>query len=154
MAQILFAQQIQKKDPRKPSWRGIARVSFTRPAIGAKVDPIQKEAAPAKEVVTRESLKVGTIVIILDGDHAGRRGVVVADKGAGQITVAGIDFGAFDICQCYLIATSTSLDVAGVNPANAESAIAAAAGKIAEMADYLKAPFTLKKGDRPHLMKF
>ncbi|EAX90265.1 60S ribosomal protein L6, putative [Trichomonas vaginalis G3] len=151
MAELLFISPIAKKDIKRPSWRGIPRISFTRPAVAAEVDPIAKPACNAKAVETRANLKVGTVVIIVGGEHQGKRAVVVADQGAGIVKVAGPVVPVNEISQDYLIATSTSIDVA----ANAtEAQVEAAAAKVPEMVDYLKAPFTIKKGNRIHLMKF
>ncbi|EAY10076.1 60S ribosomal protein L6, putative [Trichomonas vaginalis G3] len=151
MAELLFITPIEKKNVKKPSWRGIPRVSFTRPAVAAEVDPLVKPACAAKPVETRPSLKVGTVVIVVGGEHQGKRAVVVADQGAGIVKIAGPVVPVNEISQDYLIATSTSIEVA----ANAtEAQVEAAAAKVPEMVEYLKAPFTIKKGDRVHLMKF
>lgn len=151
MAELLFISPVAKKDFKRPSWRGIPRVSFTRPAIASEVDPIAKPACAANPVETRASLKVGTVVIIVGGEHQGKRAVVVANQGAGILKVAGPVVPVNEISQDYLMATSTTLDVA----ANAtEAQVEAAASKIKDMVEYLKTPFTIKKGDRVHLMKF
>ena len=152
MAELLFIAPVEKKDPRRPTWRGIPRVSFTRPAVANEADPIKHDAPPAVERKTRESLSVGTIVIILDGEHKGKRAVVVADKGNGVVKVCGVVVPACEVDQDYLIATSTKVD--GVNDGSNEAAIQAAAEKTPELVDYLKAPFSLRPGDRPHLMRF
>lgn len=154
MTQVVFIQPIEKKDPHKPTWKGINRVSFTRPAIADAVDPIQPEAKCECKRVTRESLKIGTVVIILDGELKGKRGVVIADQGNGIVTIGGYGFAAQQIDQDFLIATSTKLELGKVDAAGAEAAIDAAAKKIPLMPEYLKETFSLKKGDRPHLMKF
>ena len=154
MAELLFIAPVEKKDPTRPTWHGIPRVSFTRPAVAADVDPIKAEVAPAPERKTRESLSVGTVVIILDGEHAGKRAVVISDVGAGIVKVCGTVVPVTEIDQDYLIATSTKVNVDGVNEGNAPQTVKAAAEKIPEMVDYLGAVFSLKKGDRPHLMKF
>jgi len=151
MSELLFIAPSAKKDYKHPCWRGIPRVSFARPAVAHEIDPIQKCACPIPERKTRESLKVGTVVIIVDGENKGKRAVVVAELGAGHIKVAGPAISDFEIDQDFVIATSTHLEVpAGSSAAQIESV----AQKVPEMVEYLKAPFTLKKGDRPHLMKF
>ena len=150
----LFITPIEKKNPNKPTWNGIPRVSFTRPSIANEVDPAQPVPPCECQRLTRGSLQVGVVVIILDGDLKGRRGVVVADKGAGVVVVGGYGFAAQEFDQDYLIATSTKLEIGNVDPAGAEAAIDAAAKKVPQMVDYLKDTFTLRKGDRPHLMKF
>ena len=154
MAELPFIAPVEKKDPTRPTWHGIPRVSFTRPAVAAEIDPIKADACPAKERKTRESLAIGTIVIILDGEFKGKRAAVIADAGAGVVKVCGIEVPVTEVDQDYLIATSTKLELAGVNEGNAVATVKAAAEKIPEMVDYLKATFSLKKGDRPHLMKF
>ena len=151
MAELLFISPITKTDLKKPTRRGIPRVSFTRPAVASEVDPITKCAPEAKEIETRESLKVGTVVIIVGGEHAGKRAVVVSRGANGLVKVAGPVVSLSEVSQDYLIATSTSLEVA---ENSTESQVAAAAEKVPDMLDYLKAPFTIKKGDRIHLMKF
>lgn len=151
MSDLLFIAPIAKKNNKKPCWRGIPRVSFTRPAVAAEVDPIKEPACQAKAVETRPSLKIGTVVIIVGGENAGKRAVVVSDLGAGQLKVAGPVVPLNEISQDYLIATSTSLEV----PKDAtEAQVEAAAGKVKDMVEYLKTPFTIGKNDRVHLMKF
>ena len=152
MAELAFIAPVEKKDPRHPTWRGIPRVSFTRPQVAQEVDPIHKDQKPVQERKTRESLSVGTIVIILDGEYKGSRAVVISESSAGVVKVCGLNVPATEIDQDYLIATSTKLD--GINGNSNEAAIKAAAEKVPELVDYLSAKFTLKKGDRPHLMKF
>jgi large subunit ribosomal protein L6e len=68
--------------------------------------------------------------------------------------VAGPAVPSTAIDQDYLIATSTKLEIGNVNAAEAGAAVKAAAQKIPEMLDFLSTPFSLKPGDRPHLMKF
>jgi len=151
MSELQFIAPVNKKDYKHPSWRGIPRVSFTRPAVAHEIDPIVACQCPAKEIQLRDSLKVGTIVIIVDGENKGKRAVVVAQAGAGIVKVAGPVVPAFEISQDFLIATSTHLEI----PAGAsEAQVEAAAAKVPEMVEYLKAPFSLKKGDYPHKMKF
>ena len=43
MTDLLFVKPIEKKDPKKPVWCGVPRVSFTRPAVANEVDPVQTE---------------------------------------------------------------------------------------------------------------
>ena len=151
MAELLFISPITKTDLKKPTRRGIPRVSFTRPAVASEVDPIVKAECAPKEIETRESLKVGTVVIIVGKEHAGKRAVVVGQCGNGIVKVAGPVVPVNEISQDYLIATSTHLDV---SEGSTEAQVEAAASKVPDMVDYLKAPFTIKKGDRVHLMKF
>ena len=151
MAELLFIAPITKTNLKKPTRRGIPRVSFTRPAVASEIDPIVKAESAPKEIETRESLKVGTVVIIVGGENAGKRAVVVARSGNGMVKVAGPVVPVNEISQDYLIATSTTLEVA---ENSTEAQVEAAAGKVDQMVEYLKAPFTIKKGDRVHLMKF
>ncbi|OHT15304.1 hypothetical protein TRFO_14210 [Tritrichomonas foetus] len=51
-----------------------------------------------------------------------------------------------------MIATSTKVD--GVDAKSDSNAVKAAAAKVPELVEYLSATFSLRKGDRPHLMKF
>lgn len=155
MAELLFIAPIEKKDITKPTWRGIPRVSLTRPAVAAEVDPIVPATKAVEEKKTRASITVGTVVIILDGEFAGSRAVVFADNGNGIVKVNGPALNkAVEVDQDYLIATSTKLEIGKVDENGALAAINAAADKVPEMAEYLKAKFSLRNGDRPHLMKF
>lgn len=154
MSELLFIAPVEKKDPTRPTWHGIPRVSFTRPAVAADVDPIKADQCPVPERKTRQSLSIGTIVIILDGEFKGKRAAVIADAGAGVVKVCGTVVPVTEVDQDFLIATSTKLDLPGVNESNAAGSVKAAAEKIPEMVDYLGATFSLRKGDRPHLMKF
>ena len=154
MTDLLFVKPIERKDPNKPTWNGIPRVSFTRPAVANEVDPVTPEADAPAPRQTRASLTVGTIVAVLDGELKGKYGVVIADKGAGVVVVGGYGYAAQEFDQDYLLGTQTKLEIGAVDPAGAEAAIDAAAKKVPQMTEYLKSTFSLKKGDRPHLMKF
>ena len=110
-----------------------------------EVDPVQTEPVIEEQKVTRDSLTIGTIVIILDGELQGKYGVVIADKGAGKVVVGGYGYPAQEFDQDYLIGTSTKLEIGNVDAAGAEAAIDAAAKKVPDMVDYLKSPFSLKK---------
>jgi large subunit ribosomal protein L6e len=154
MAELLFISPIEKKDPTRPTWRGIPRLSLARPAAAAEVDPIVSAAPTAEPKVTRPSVSIGTIVIVLDGQYKGKRAVVVADQGAGIVGVAGPVVPYTEIDQDFLIGTSTKIQIGAVDAASAVQAVEAAAAKVPEAKEYLSAPFSLKPGDRPHLMKF
>jgi large subunit ribosomal protein L6e len=154
MSELLFIAPVQKKDPRRPTWRGIPRIAFSRPAVAADIDPIKKLTEPTPERTTRASLSIGTIVIILDGPSKGKRAVVVKDVGAGIVGVAGPVVAYEEVDQDYLIATSTKINLPSADPADVPAAIAAAAKKQPELTEYLSATFSLKPGDRPHLMCF
>jgi large subunit ribosomal protein L6e len=151
ITELLFIAPVQRKDPTRPTWRGIPRISLTRPKVAAEIDPIARPAPVAPARGTRASLAVGTVVIILAGDYAAKRAVVVGDSGAGVVTVAGPVVPPTDIDQDFLIACSTKVAVA----ADAgQAAVSAAAAKVPELAEYLSAPFSLRPGDRPHLLRF
>jgi ribosomal protein L14E/L6E/L27E len=154
MTELLFIAPIEKRDPTRPTWRGIPRVSLARPIAAQEVDPIAPLAIPEKPKPTRASLSVGIVVIILEGQYKAKRAVVVADRGAGLVGVAGPVVPYTEIDQDFLIATSTKVEIGNVDAGNAVAAIEAAAGKVAGLKDYLGATFSLKPGDRPHLMKF
>jgi hypothetical protein len=154
MAELLFISPIEKKDPTRPTWRGIPRLSLARPIAAAEIDPLIPAAIPEKTKVTRSSLTVGTIAIILEGQYKGKRAVVVADRGAGIVGLAGPVVPYTEIDQDFLIGSLTKIELGNVDPGNALAAVEAAAGKQAGLKDYLGATFSLKPGDRPHLMKF
>ena len=151
MSELLFIAPITKTNIKKPTRRGIPRVSFTRPAVAAEVDPIVKPECAPKAIETRASLQIGTIVIIVGGEKQGKRAVVVERLENGMVKVAGPDFPVIEISQDYLIATSTKLDV---KEGATDAMVKAAAEKVPEMMEYLKAEFKVKKSDRIHLMKF
>jgi large subunit ribosomal protein L6e len=154
MVELLFIAPIQQKDPRRPTWRGMPRVSFSRPAVAAELDPIVRPPSPTVARVTRSALSIGTVAIILDGDYKGKRAVVVTDLGAGVVGLAGPVVPYVEVDQDFLIATSTKIPLDGATPENAAGLIDSAASKVPELREYLAAPFSLKPGDRPHLMKF
>jgi ribosomal protein L14E/L6E/L27E len=93
-------------------------------------------------------------VIILDGEAKGRRAVVVRDAGAGIVGVAGPAVPYVELDQDILIATSTKVQIDALDPSDAVAAVAAAAKKTPELTEYLNDTFSLKPGDRPHLMRF
>ena len=155
MAELLFITPVEKKDITKPTWRGIPRVSLTRPAVAHEIDPIQPVTKPVAEKKTRESIQVGKIAIILDGEFKGCRAVVINENGNGLVKLyVPLLKKVVEIDQDYLIATSTKLEIGEVDENGAENAIKAAADKIPEMNEYLNTKFSLKASDRPHLMKF
>jgi large subunit ribosomal protein L6e len=154
MAELLFIAPIERRDPTRPTWRGIPRISLARPIAAREVDPIAPLAIPEKPKPTRTSLSVGTIVIILEGQYKAKRAVVVSDHGAGVVGVAGTVVPYTEIDQDFLIATATKVELGNVDAGNAAAAVEAAAGKVAGLKDFLGAPFSLKPGERPHLMKF
>ena len=147
MSALLFLSAKQDKHQIR---RGIPRVSFTRPAVADEIDPIvcKKHECPARQ--TCSCFQPGTIVIILEGEFAGKRAVCVADCGAGIVKIAGPQqingVPEMEMDTKLLKATSTKIELG--------SDVVASINKVDQMAEYLKAPFTIRKGDRPHLMKF
>jgi large subunit ribosomal protein L6e len=151
MAELLFIAPVQRRDPTRPTWRGIPRISLTRPAVASDIDPIVKSVPPLPNRATRASLAVGTVVLIVNGEFAARRAVVIRDSGAGIVTVTGPVVPVTEIDQDFLIATDTKVKIGdGAD----QAAVVAAAGKVPELTEYLSAQFSLKPGDRPHLIKF
>jgi ribosomal protein L14E/L6E/L27E len=122
--------------------------------VAAEIDPIVRLETPAVKRTTRASLAIGVVVIILDGEAKGKRAVVVRDAGAGIVGVAGPDVEYQELDQDILIATSTKINIGRVDPAEAVAAVSAAAKKVPELTEYLSSTFSLKPGDRPHLMRF
>ena len=67
----------------------------------------------------RKSVQAGTVVILLSGVHRGRRAVVVRSLGSGNILVTGPyainGVPLKRVNPAYVIATSTRVDLTGVN---------------------------------------
>jgi large subunit ribosomal protein L6e len=154
MSELVFISPVEKRDPSRPTWRGIPRLSFSRPAVAKEIDPVQAVVPEPAPRQTRDSLVVGSVAIILDGEYSGKRAVVVADSGAGVVKVAGPAVPVTEFDQDYLIGTSTKIQLGTFDEKNAASAVISAAEKIPELTEYLNSTFSLKAGDRPHLMKF
>ena len=142
-----------KKNLRRPSWRGIPSVSFTAPAVAAEIPgelpPVHRDSKPTEEIKTRESIKVGRIVIIVAGEKSGYRACIVGVLPGGMVKVVGPEVPAMEISQDYLISTETELKV---QEGATESQVAAACDP--EMLEYLKSQFKIGRHDKVHLMKF
>jgi large subunit ribosomal protein L6e len=100
-------------------------------------------------------LTLGTVALIAEVEYSGKRVVVVEDKGAEILSIVDpssvIKVLSLDIDQDYLIGRSTRVEV---NAGASEIDVYAAAAKVPQLTEHLATPFVLKKGDRPHLLKF
>jgi len=155
-----------------------------------------KELTSSKIAKLRGNITPGTVIILLSGRFRGKRVVFLKqlEKSGlllvtGPFKVNGVPLRRVN--QAYVIATSTKVDVSGIDVAKFDDAYFARAKKsgskdtfaqpaekpeidpkriadqkaiddklIAKLGakpllkEYLAAPFSLSKGDRPHEMKF
>jgi len=179
--------------PSEPRWYAADDVS----------KPIPSRKSHAKPTRLRKSITPGTVLIVLAGRFRGKRVVFLKQLPSGLLLVTGpYKYNGVPlrrINQVYVIATSTRINVAGVDTKAISDAffakkrvkddkkgkdfLAAAAGKdkpkyeklsdarkaeqkrvdavvVAEilktplMKQYVKAKFSLKKGQAPHALRF
>jgi large subunit ribosomal protein L6e len=65
----------------------------------------------SNQTQTRTALTVGKVVIVVAGEFKGLRAVVVADEGAGIITICGSGIPCMTIDQSLVIATTKTSSV-------------------------------------------
>jgi large subunit ribosomal protein L6e len=174
----------------------------TRPAKFYPADDLPvaapKRTAPRNPTKLRASITPGTVLILLAGRFKGKRVVFLGQLPSGLLLVTGPfklnGVPLRRVSQAYVIATSTKLNVSGVDiskyndayfkatekkqrtkrseedffeeepkktvlpaeyVANQKAVDAVILGGLDdEMKGYLSTRFTLRSGDRPHLMKF
>lgn len=158
-----------------------------------------QEAQVQNRTKLRKSITPGTVLILLAGRFKGKRVVFLKQLDSGLLLVTG-PFSVNGVPlrrvnQAYVIATSTKVDVSGVDaskfddryfkkPAKdrrpkgereffeetqkkqglpqwylddnkrVDSSLTPAIDKVPYLRGYLGSRFTLKSGDRPHLMRF
>ena len=132
---------------------------------------------------TRKSIKAGSVLILLAGRFRGKRVVCLKVLSSGLLLVSGpYEMNGVPlrrVNQKYVIATSTSVEVKGVDVSkiddaffargkeekgisaarksaqdSVDKALGAAVGKTEHLKEYMQSKFTLTKGDKPHAMKF
>ncbi|PRW57743.1 60S ribosomal L6 [Chlorella sorokiniana] len=188
------------KFPVHPKQEKAAAEASKKPA---KFYPAEDAPQPLARRVIRRAAKLrpsitpGTVLILLAGRFKGKRVVFLGQLPSGLLLVTGPfklnGVPVRRVNQAYVIATSTKVDVSGVDTskfddayfksaekkqkkqteegffaektekaplpaeyvANQKAVDAALMGKLSdELKGYLSTRFTLRSGDRPHLMKF
>ena len=147
---------------------------------------VKKGPSPVRNPTKiRASITAGTVLILLAGRFAGKRVVCLKVLSSGLLLVSG-PYGVNGVPlrrvnQRYVIATSTKVDLTGVDVAAIDDAFFARGkkadaeklsparkaaqekvdavlktniAKVPQLGDYLKNKFRLSKNDKPHLLKF
>merc|ERR1711868_264528 len=135
----------------------------------------------SKQTKLRKSIQAGTVVIMLAGHFKGCRAVVLKQLDSGLLLVTGPyklnGVPLRRVPQSYVIGTQTTVDVSGVKlPAEVnddlfkkphtidesrkalqktvDTAVLASINKTPMLKQYIASRFSLKNGDKPHLMTF
>jgi large subunit ribosomal protein L6e len=150
---------------------------------------VQKGPTPVRNAPKlKASIKPGSVLILVAGRFRGKRVVCLKQLGSGLLLVSGpYEVNGVPlrrVNQKYCIATSTSVDVSGVDVSKinddffkrvkgesdaketvtqksrkdaqvkVDAALMGSIKKVDMLDAYLKAKFTLSRADRPHAMKF
>mmetsp|Transcript_31532 Transcript_31532/g.23391 ORF Transcript_31532/g.23391 Transcript_31532/m.23391 type:complete len:190 (+) Transcript_31532:33-602(+) len=147
---------------------------------------VKKGPAPVRNPTKiRSNITPGTVLILLAGRFAGKRVVCLKVLSSGLLLVSGpyVVNGVplRRVNQRYVIATSTKVNLTGVDVASIDDAFFARAknaegeklsparkaaqekvdaalqaniSKVSQLGDYLKNKFSLSRNDKPHLLKF
>ena len=144
--------------------------------VAAKKGPVPVRNPPK----LKKAMVPGQVLILLAGRFAGKRVVFLKQLKSGLLLVSGPysinGVPLKRVNQRYVNVTSTVVSVAGVNVGSVDDetfkrtdasqaarkaaqeasnkALEANVGKVEHLAGYLKSLFSLKKGDKPHAMKF
>ncbi|OIR58144.1 MAG: 60S ribosomal protein L6 [Amphiamblys sp. WSBS2006] len=113
----------------------------------------------AVQSTMNKSVPKGSVVILLTGEHAGKRAVCVGEHSADEIQVTGPcsinGVGQMHVRREEVIVTETVLSIgASVSGEAVDEAVCSEVSRTAMMKEYLQTPFTLREGDVPHKMKF